>query len=57
MSEGMDKRNDIQREIDEAFAFLNVFQVSGDLVDVMATIRMHLCKAYELAAEKEEDHG
>ena len=48
---------EIQREIDEAFAFLNVFQVSGDLVDVMASIRMHLRKAYELAAEKEEDHG
>ena len=48
---------EIQKEIDEAYKIVSTLQVSGDAVDLIATARLHLRKAYELAAEKEEDHG
>ena len=61
MSEKKDKRNDIQKEIDEAYKFIGALQASGDAVDLIASARLHLRKAYELAAEKpgekEEEHG
>ena len=54
----------VQKEIDEAFKCISIVNVSGDAIDIMATARAHLRKAYELAAEKaeppkakEKDHG
>lgn len=61
MSEKKDTRNDIQKEINQAFALISAVLVSGDAADAVAGARAHLRKAYELAAdkpaEKEVDHG
>lgn len=61
MSERKDTRNDIQKEIDQAFALISAVLVSGDAADAVAGARAHLRRAYELAAdkpeEKEADHG
>ena len=52
---------EMQREIDEAYKLIGALQASGDMVDLIASVRLHLRKAYELAAdkpvEKEADHG
>lgn len=60
MSEKKDTRNDIQKEIDQAFALISAVLVSGDAADAVAGARAHLRRAYELAADKpvkEADHG
>ena len=46
-----DTRNDIQKEIDEAYKIISALQASGDTVDLIAGVRSHLRKAYKLAAE------
>ena len=43
-----------QKEIDEAYKLVSALQASGDTVDIIASARAHLRKAYELAAEKAE---
>ena len=51
---------EIQKEIDEAYKLISVVQVSGEAVDIIATVRARLRRAYELAAapeEQEADHG
>ena len=61
MSEKKDTRNDIQKEIDQAFALISAVLVSGDAADAVAGARAHLRRAYELAADEpvkvEADHG
>ena len=42
--------SEIQKELDEVYKLVSVVQVSGDAVDVIATVRARLRKAYELAA-------
>lgn len=46
-----------QREIDEAYKSISALQASGDTVDLIASVRLHLRRAFELAAEKEDEHG
>ena len=43
-----------QKEIDEAYKLISALQASGDTVDLIASVRVHLRKAYELAEEKAE---
>ena len=60
MSEKKDTRNDIQKEIDHAFALISAVLVSGDAADAVAGARAHLRKAYNLAADKpmkEDENG
>lgn len=44
---------DLQKEINEAFKLTSVVPVSGDAVDIMAAVRVHLRSAYNLAADTE----
>ena len=52
---------EMQKEIDEAYKTVSALQASGDAVDLIASVRLHLRRAFELAAEKpvekEADHG
>ena len=48
---------EIRKELDEAYKLISVVQVSGDAVDIIATVRAHLRKAYELAAPEEQEAG
>ena len=50
--------NETQKEIRAALDMLASLSVSGDVVDVMAAVKVHLREAYRLAApEKEEEKG
>lgn len=50
--------NETQKEIRAALDMLAALSVSGDVVDVMAAVKVHLREAYRLAApEKEEENG
>ena len=48
---------EIRKELDEAYKLISVVQVSGDAVDIIATVRARLRKAYELAAEPETEEA
>lgn len=48
---------EVQKEIDEAYKLIGALQASGDMVDLIASVRLHLRRAFELAAEKEDGHG
>lgn len=45
----------VQQELDQAYRLLSTLPVSGDAVEVVASVRMRLRKAYELAAAKEKE--
>lgn len=47
-----EKKTDLKTEIDAAFKLVSAISVSGDVVDVVATIRAHLREAYRLAEDK-----
>ena len=50
--------NEVQKEINEAFAMLHAIPVTGDSVELLAAAKEHLRRAYRLAGtEKEEDDG
>ncbi len=50
--------NETQKEIKAALDMLASLSVSGDVVDLMAAVKVHLREAYRLAApEKEEQNG
>ena len=51
--------NDLQKELDKAFAMISSIPVSGDGVEMMAAAREHLRRAYKLAKPEAEetDHG
>lgn len=44
--------NDIQKAINEAHQMISIISVCGDAVDVMASARMKLKEAFELAGKK-----
>lgn len=44
----------LQKEIDTAFHCISIIEASGDAVDLIATARLHLRKAFEMAGEKAE---
>ncbi len=46
---------DIQKKIDQAFKLVSAIPVSGDGVDIMASVRLRLRDAYQMAAEQEAD--
>lgn len=52
-----EKKTDLKTEIDAAFKLVSAVSVSGDVVDIVAKIRVHLREAYRLAeaAEKKEE--
>ena len=45
---------DLQKEIELAFQFVSAIPVSGDSVEIMASAREHLRKAFELAQPDKE---
>ncbi len=47
----------LQKEINEAFQCVSIVQAAGDAVDLIASARAHLRRAFELAAAKEEKDG
>lgn len=52
----------VQKELDQAYRLLSTLPVSGDAVEVVASVRMRLRKAYEMvgqnnAESKEDKHG
>jgi len=48
--------NEFQKELDAAFKILSAMPVIGDNVEMMATAKEHLRKAYKLA-ESEVENG
>lgn len=46
---------DIQKEIKEAFDLVSAISVSGDAVDVISAIRIHLRAAYNAAKSEEAE--
>ena len=47
--------NDLQKELDKAFAMISNIPVTGDGVELMAAAREHLRRAYQLAKPEEEE--
>ena len=45
---------ELQKGLDRAFNGLAVIPVRGDNVEVMASVREHLRRAFELAGEKDD---
>lgn len=45
---------DLQKELDKAFNALAVIPVRGDQVEIMASVREHLRRAFQLAEEKKD---
>lgn len=45
---------ELQKELDRAFNGLAVIPVRGDHVEVMASVREHLRRAFALAGEKDD---
>ena len=41
----------VQKEIDETYKLVSALQASGDTVDIIASARVHLRKAYDLAGK------
>lgn len=56
--EGM-MMNEIQKELDQAYRLLATLPVRGDNVEIMASIRQQLRRAYALAESKDkgDEHG
>lgn len=56
--EGM-MMNEIQKELDQAYRLLATLPVRGDNVEIMASIRQQLRRAYALAEAKDkgDEHG
>lgn len=48
---------DIMNEIDAAFALVSTLPVSGDNVEIMATVREHLRRAYKMAKDADTTEG
>ena len=46
-----------KKELEQAFKFLSAIPVSGDAVEIMATAKEKLRKAYSLLERKEEKDG
>lgn len=46
--------NETQKEIKAALELLSGLSVSGDVVDLMAAVKVHLREAYRLAAPEKE---
>lgn len=46
--------NEIQKKLDHAFLLLSRMSVSGDVVDVMYTVRQELREAYKLAGDQDK---
>lgn len=46
--------NQIQAEISNAFQLLSAARVSGELVEIVAAVKMSLRRAYQMAADKPE---
>lgn len=44
--------NSVQKELDEAFYDLSAIPVSGNFVEIMASAREHMRRAYRLAASE-----
>lgn len=49
--------SEIAKEIDEAFKLLGAIPVVGDAVDIMAGVRSHLRKAYQLVKSQNNKEG
>lgn len=49
--------NETQKEIKAALDMLSALSVSGDVVDMMAAVKIHLREAYRLAAPEKEAAG
>lgn len=47
--------NEAQKEIKAALDMLSSLSVSGDVVDLMAAVKIHLREAYRLTAPEKED--
>lgn len=47
--------NEVQKNINEAFACISAISVSGDHVEVMAAAKDALRRAYKLAEDKPEE--
>ena len=47
--------NKVQKEIDTAMKILSVLSVSGDAVDAVAAVKVHLRDAMKLAAESDTE--
>ena len=48
---------EVQREIDEVYKLVSVVQVSGDAVDIMASAREHLRRAYAMTKEPDTEEA
>lgn len=47
--------NEAQKEIKAALDLLSALSVSGDVVDVMAAVKVHLREAYRLAEPEKKE--
>ena len=47
-----EKKADLKTEINTAFKLVSALSVNGDVVDIVAEIRVHLREAYRLAEDK-----
>lgn len=47
-----EKKTDLKTEINTAFKLVSALSVNGDVVDIVAEIRVHLREAYRLTEDK-----
>lgn len=47
--------NGIQEELKKAFEMLNLIFVNGDGVDILASAKLHIKKAFDLASNEGEE--
>lgn len=47
------KMNEVQAEINNAFTILSSAMVSGDLVDVVAAVKLSLRRAFQMAKDEQ----
>ena len=47
-----EKKADLKTEINTAFKLISALSVNGDVVDIVAEIRVHLREAYRLTEDK-----
>lgn len=52
-----EKKADLKTEINTAFKLISELSVNGDVVDIVAEIRVHLREAYRLAEAAEKKEG
>ena len=52
-----EKKTDLKTEINTAFKLVSALSVNGDVVDIVAEIRVHLREAYRLAEAAEKKEG